>query len=81
MVTVYSTPTCAPCRVAKARLKAANIPFTEVDLTQDAEALARLKQIKHTDIVQTPLLEYRHVIYNIAGLTKVIERATEDASV
>jgi glutaredoxin 3 len=43
-ITVYSTPTCPWCRVAKEFLKGKNIPFEEVDVSRDqkaAEAMVR----------------------------------------
>ena len=37
-VTVYSTPTCHFCHMAKDHLKANNIEFTEKDVSTDLEA-------------------------------------------
>ena len=34
-ITIYSTPTCIYCRMAKDFLAEKNIPFTDCDLTQD----------------------------------------------
>lgn len=79
MVTVYSTPTCAPCKVAKMRLTKAGIPFTEVDLTTDPDKLAELKQRRQSDVIQTPLLEFQHQLYTIESLTVIITRAQAHA--
>ncbi len=37
-VTVYSTQTCAYCKMAKAYLKQNEIPYKEVDVGSDAKA-------------------------------------------
>jgi glutaredoxin 3 len=34
-ITIYSTPTCAYCKMAKEYLTSKNIPYTEVDVSQD----------------------------------------------
>ena len=72
-ITIYSTPTCAPCKVAYKRLDAAGIPYEVVDLTVDADALARLKERLETDTITTPVIRFgtRHVQIN--GLSGVIE--------
>ncbi len=35
-ITIYSTPTCPFCKMAKAYLAQKNIPFTDVDVSLDA---------------------------------------------
>ncbi|MDO8560287.1 MAG: glutaredoxin family protein [bacterium] len=35
-VTIYSTPTCPYCKMAKAYLQKKNVPFTDVDVSEDA---------------------------------------------
>lgn len=72
MVTVYSTPTCAPCRVVKARLKARGIPFEEVDLTTNPDRLADIKRRKGTDIIQTPVLEFEGKLHQIDSLPAIV---------
>lgn len=42
-VTVYSKPNCRRCNIIKAQFKKYNVPFTEVDITKDAEVLKILK--------------------------------------
>lgn len=37
-VKVYSTPTCPYCEMAKAFLKQSNIPFKNIDVSQDRTA-------------------------------------------
>lgn len=34
-ITIYSTPTCAYCKMAKEYLTEKNIPFTDVDVSTD----------------------------------------------
>ncbi len=43
-VTIYSTPTCGFCRIAKQYLQALKVPFTEYDVSADrrkAEEMVR----------------------------------------
>jgi glutaredoxin 3 len=34
-ITIYSTPTCGYCKMAKEYLTSKNIPYTEADVSQD----------------------------------------------
>jgi glutaredoxin-like YruB-family protein len=34
-ITIYSTPTCGYCKMAKEYLKSKNIPFTDIDVSTD----------------------------------------------
>ena len=34
-ITIYSTPTCGYCRMAKEYLKSKNVPYTDVDVSLD----------------------------------------------
>lgn len=43
-VKVYSTPTCPYCRIAKNFLKEKNIPFEELDVSRDKNALIEMKE-------------------------------------
>lgn len=76
-VTIYTTPTCAPCRAAKSRLTREGIPYATVDLTEDDAALARLKERLGTPVVQTPLFEWRDRILNITDLAAIITEHKE----
>ena len=42
-VIVYSKPNCPHCNIVKANFKKYNVPFTEVDITKDADALKLIK--------------------------------------
>ena len=41
-ITVYSTPTCPWCKKLKDFLNARNIPFTNVDVSEDREAAQKM---------------------------------------
>lgn len=71
-VTIYTGPNCAPCIVAKNRLKAAGVPFDEIDLSEDDEALARLKRTLDVPKVNTPVIHYAGKHGTIADLTQII---------
>lgn len=47
-VVVYSKPSCPQCDATKRRLKKHGIEFETVDLTQDAESLAKVKSMGHS---------------------------------
>lgn len=78
MVTVYTTPTCAPCLVAKTRLKAAGITPNLVDLTTEPEVLQALKDRLDVPQVTTPLIEFRGELHTIAGLSAIIKTVQAD---
>lgn len=44
MITVYSRPDCMPCKFTKKILTENNIPFNNVDVSEEPEALEVLKQ-------------------------------------
>ena len=46
-VVVYSKPSCPQCEATKRRLKRNEVEFEVVDLTQDPEALVRVKALGH----------------------------------
>ncbi len=43
MVILYTAPDCQPCRATKRALQQRGIAYEEVDLSRDAEALARVR--------------------------------------
>ena len=45
LVKVYTTPTCPWCKQAKAFLKAAGVPFEEVDVSKDRALVAELQAV------------------------------------
>lgn len=44
MIIVYSRPDCMPCKFTKKFLTENNIPFKNVDVSEEPEALELLKQ-------------------------------------
>lgn len=44
-ITVYTKPSCVQCNATKRALQKNGLEFTEVDLTQDADALATVKAL------------------------------------
>ena len=78
-ITIYSGPSCAPCTVAKNRLTAAGVPFDEIDLSVDEEALARLKRTLDVPKVTTPVIHYAGEHHTIAGLTGIINAYKENS--
>ncbi|WP_344015400.1 mycoredoxin [Streptomyces thermospinosisporus] len=47
MVTVYSTPWCGYCDRLKKQLDRENIPYTEVNIEQDAKAAALVEKVNN----------------------------------
>lgn len=43
-VTLYATSWCGYCRIAKRFLDEHNIPYTEIDIDEDAEAAQRVER-------------------------------------
>ena len=72
MVTLYSTPTCAPCRAAEARLEDAGIEVRKIDLTQDPELVEVLKERLDTKTLQTPIFEIEGDLFNITDLPNIL---------
>ncbi len=44
-ITVYTKPSCVQCTATMRALKKHDLEFTEVDLTEDADALATVKAL------------------------------------
>lgn len=44
-VTVYTMPNCQYCKNTKGLLQAKNIPFKEVDVFEDPEGMAKVKEL------------------------------------
>ena len=74
-LTVYSTPTCRPCTVAKKRLDAEGIAYNPVDLTEAPEVLASLKKRLDRPQIQTPLFEWRGELSDMTALRDIIAEA------
>ncbi len=44
-VTVYSKPNCMQCNFTKKWLKERNIPYTELNVKEDEDALSKIKEM------------------------------------
>ena len=56
MITVYSQPNCAGCTQTKRRMDKKNIPYTDVNVSEDAEAR---KFVTSLEFKQTPVVVVR----------------------
>lgn len=54
-VTIYSTPTCTYCQLAKQFFTENNVEYTEVDVAADAEK--RTEMIEKTGQMGVPVIE------------------------
>ena len=54
-ITIYSTPSCVYCRMAKAFLKSQNIPFEEKDVLTDLAA--REEMVKKSGELGVPVID------------------------
>lgn len=74
-VTIYTTPTCAFCHMAKEYFKDKGIEYTEKDLTTDAEAFKFV--VEEVGQAVTPIITINDTI--IVGFDRPkIEDALED---
>lgn len=76
---VFSTPTCAPCKAIKKLLDSDGIDYTPIDLTEDADALERIKSELKVALVQTPLFRWKGKYLTIASLPQVRDEAKAPA--
>lgn len=76
MVTLYSTPTCAPCRVAERRLAAAGLLAGKVDLTEHPDKVEELKERLGTPTLQTPIFEFHGELFGISDLPAILNTAS-----
>lgn len=56
MVTVYTKPSCVQCNATYRALDKKGIPYNSLDITQDEEALTRLKALgfQQAPVVEAP---------------------------
>ena len=50
MIKIYSKPNCMACNFSKKYLEGKGIPFEEIDVFQDAEALAMLRDAGYSEM-------------------------------
>lgn len=76
MLIIYTTPDCRTCGAATRKLDAEGIPYTKVDVTEDAEAAERLRR---NGLTQAPVFGWHGHLHTIAGLPDII-RAHKEAA-
>lgn len=78
-LTIYVTPTCVSCRAAKRKLDALGLPYSVVDVTEDAEAADR---IKRNGFLQAPVFAFAGKFSAMDGLPAIIKalQAQKEAS-
>lgn len=72
-VTVYSTPTCGPCKAAKAFLASKGVAFQEVNVAEDVEGREAL--IRQTGQLAVPVIVVGDEVvlgFNRPRLTEVL---------
>lgn len=78
-ITVYTSPTCQPCKATKRKLAREGIEFDEFDLTADDAKLAELKALFGVDVLPMPVIEVdgqvRWAEYRPDLLTELIKEA------
>lgn len=67
-VTIYSTPSCHFCHMAKDYLTEKNIPFTAIDVSEDIEA--RQEMIKISGQMGVPVIQIGNDV--IVGFNKPV---------
>ena len=77
-LTIYTTPDCRTCGMAKRRLADAGVPFASVDVTEDEEAAARLKRIGHA---QAPVFGWHGRLWTIEVLRDIIREHQEKSGI
>lgn len=71
ILTIYTTPTCAPCKAIMRQFDAAGIEYLPVDLSADEEALTKLKMVLGRDVIQTPLIRWRSEYHDISIVPEI----------
>ena len=68
-MTLYSTPTCPPCKVVKARLDARDVPYEVADIHSSDDALRRLHEGGYMTV---PVMEFEDGRM-VGGLTNILQ--------
>lgn len=68
-VTVYTRPTCAPCKALKMYLKKNGVSFKEIDVDEQPEAQEKLVELSGRSIVPTTLISDGEEKEIISGLS------------
>lgn len=72
MVTLYSTPTCARCKVAENQLDRAGMLAGKVNLEENPEKLAELKERLDVQMLDLPVLEFQGELFGMVDLRDLI---------
>lgn len=74
-IKIYSTPTCVNCKIMKSYLKDKDIPFEEIDITNNFMVLRRIT--KECSEMSLPIIEIDNnllKINTINGLERALEK-------
>lgn len=80
-ITVYSTPTCPYCKLVKEFLKEKNLPFTDIDVSADAEAVKQM--VKLSGQMGVPVIDVSGQIivgWNKNALEEVIQAQAQQGA-
>ena len=72
-ITVYSKPNCVRCEMAKRYLNDKGVPFEEVDVFENAEALQMLRDEGRSEMPVVDINGERHSGFRPEKLAKVVE--------
>ena len=61
-VKVYTTPTCPWCRQTKTWLSEHNVPYTELNVAADKEALKTMIDLTHQMTVPTIVIDGEYIV-------------------
>ena len=70
-ITVYSKPNCVRCEMAKRYLNDKGVPFEEVDVFENAEALQMLRDEGYSEMPIVDINGERHTGFQPNVLAKV----------
>ena len=71
-ITVYSKPNCMSCEFAKRYLNDKGVPFDEVDVFENAEALQMLRDEGYAELPVVDIEGERHSGFRPEILAKVV---------
>lgn len=60
MITVYSKPKCVQCDATKRLMKQEEIPYNEIDVTEDEQALTFVKELGYLAVPVVYVNENNH---------------------
>ena len=78
MITVFTQPGCQHCTLAKTYLEACEIPFEEINIRTDADALAMMKAAGHREVPQLYVGQNLLVEGGNAGLQELSKAEIEE---